>query len=104
MELAAIAAHWLGQLYGQGPNREWVYGRIPPRILVEERLTAPGDALPDDYKFFVYHGACHFIQVDGGRFGRRTQDFYRRPWEHMPFSGGPPWAEPPLADRTGSRR
>lgn len=95
-ELAAIAAHWLGQLYGRGPNHEWVYGRIPPRVLVEERLTGIAGSLPEDYKFFVFHGRCHFIEVDEGRFGHRTQDFFRRPWEHMPFSGGPPWAQPPI--------
>ncbi len=95
-ELAAIAAPWLGQLYGQGPNREWVYGRIPPRVLVEERLLGAAGSLPEDYKFFVFHGRCHFVQVDGGRFGDRTQDFFQRSWEHMPFSGGPPWAHPPI--------
>lgn len=95
LELAAIGAHWLGQLYGRGPNCEWVYSRIPPRILVEELLQGPGGSVPDDYKFFVFHGRCHFVQVDAGRFGRRTQDFFLRSWEHLPFSGGPPWAEPP---------
>ncbi|MGI4895869.1 MAG: ATP-grasp fold amidoligase family protein [Janthinobacterium lividum] len=93
--LIAIADHWLGQLYGQGPNREWVYGRIPPRVLVEELLRSPGGGVPDDYKFFVFHGTCHFVQVDSGRFGHRTQDFYRPDWEHLPMSGGPEWAIPP---------
>ena len=93
--LAAIAAHWMGQLYGQGPNREWVYGEIPPRVLVEELLEGPDGSLPDDHKLFVFHGRCHFVQVDGGRFGRRTQDFFTPSWEHLPFSGGPPFADPP---------
>ena len=38
-QLVAIGHHWLGQVYGQGPNREWAYGRVPPRIIVEEFLT-----------------------------------------------------------------
>jgi hypothetical protein len=93
--LAAIARHWTTQLYGQGPNREWVYGQVPPQVLVEELLRAPDGAVPDDYKFFVFHGRCHFVQVDSGRFGRRTQDFHRPDWEHLPMSGGPAWADPP---------
>jgi hypothetical protein len=94
-QLVAIARHWRGQLYGQGPNREWVYGRITPRVLVEELLRSPDGSLPEDFKFFVFHGRCHVVQVDGGRFGRRTQDFHRPGWEHLPMSGGPAWADPP---------
>ncbi|MCZ4076504.1 ATP-grasp fold amidoligase family protein [Rhodococcus sp. H36-A4] len=94
-QLVEIASYWLDQLYGQGPNREWAYGRIPRRIIVEELLTGPGGGVADDYKLFVFHGRCEFIQVDTGRFGRRTQDFYRKPWTHLPLSGGPPHADPP---------
>lgn len=93
-ELARIAADWLTQLYGQGPNREWVYGQIPRRILVEEMLGGEADRIPDDLKFFVFHGHCHFVQVDAGRFAGRTQDFFDRNWTHLPLSGGPPWADP----------
>jgi hypothetical protein len=57
-------------------------------------LVGPDGGIPDDYKFFVYHGACVFIQVDSGRFGRRTQDFFRPDWQHIPLSAGPPWAQP----------
>lgn len=91
-ELVEIARHWLSQLYGQGPNREWVYGRIPPRVVVEELLADTDGGIPDDYKFFVFHGRCHFVQVDSGRFGRRTQDFFRPDWSHLPLSGGIPRA------------
>ncbi len=94
-QLVEISRYWLEQLYGQGPNREWAYGRVPRRIIVEELLTGPGGGVADDYKLFVFHGRCEFIQVDSGRFGRRTQDFYGRPWTHLPLSGGPPHADPP---------
>ncbi|GAB3456276.1 ATP-grasp fold amidoligase family protein [Kineococcus endophyticus] len=93
--LVAIARHWTSQLYGQGPNREWAYGHVPRRVVVEELLQAPGGAVPDDLKLFVVHGRCHWVQVDSGRFGHRTQDFHRPDWEHLPLSGGPPWADPP---------
>lgn len=92
-ELVKIARHWLSQLYGQGPNREWVYGHVPRRVIVEELLADADGGIPDDYKFFVFHGKCHFVQVDGGRFGRRTQDFFRKDWQHLPLSGGMPRAE-----------
>ncbi|HXH33483.1 MAG TPA: ATP-grasp fold amidoligase family protein [Plantibacter sp.] len=96
-QLIDLASGWIAQLYGQGPNREWVYGQVPRRIIVEELLEGPGGAIPDDLKFFVFHGRCRFIQVDAGRFGGRTQDFFLPGWEHLPLSGGPPWAsvEPP---------
>ncbi|MEV3903877.1 ATP-grasp fold amidoligase family protein [Mycobacterium sp. NPDC050551] len=89
-----IAQGWVSQLYGQGPNREWVYGQIVRRIIVEEMLAGADGAIPDDYKFFVFHGRCAFVQVDVGRFGSRTMDFFRPDWQHLPLRGGPPWAHP----------
>jgi hypothetical protein len=93
-DLAEIAAGWMSKLYGQGPNREWVYGQVPRRVIVEELLQGREGGLPDDYKFFVFHGACRFIQLDKARFGERTQDFFDRDWTHLSMSGGPPWADP----------
>lgn len=93
-DIVSIAQGWLAQLYGQGPNREWVYGQLPRRVIVEELLAGADAAIPDDYKFFVFHGECAFIQVDSGRFGRRTQDFFRPDWQHLALSAGPPWADP----------
>ena len=96
-EVVRIARGWVAQLYGQGPNREWVYGRVPRRVIVEEMLATADGSIPDDYKFFVFHGKCAFVQVDTGRFGRRTQDFFQPDWQHVPLSAGPPWANPELA-------
>lgn len=94
-QLVAISRYWLEQLYGQGPNREWAYGHVPRRVFVEELLGNDDGDVADDYKLFVFHGRCEFIQVDTGRFGKRTQNFYRRPWLALPLSGGPPRAENP---------
>ncbi|WP_297617363.1 ATP-grasp fold amidoligase family protein [Nocardioides sp.] len=96
--LVALGESWLSQLYGQGPNREWAYGHVPRRLLVEELLTDAGGRIPDDYKFFVFHGTCRYVQVDRGRFDRRTQDFYTRTWEHLALSGGNPWAVPEIPE------
>jgi hypothetical protein len=92
-DVVRVANGWITQLYGQGPNREWVYGQIPRRVIVEELLVGADGEIPHDYKFFVFHGECAFVQVDTGRFGRRTQDFFRPDWQHVPLSGGPPWAD-----------
>jgi hypothetical protein len=93
-QLVATAEFWSAQLYGQGPNREWAYGSVPRRVIVEEMLTDADGGIPDDYKLFVFNGRCRFIQVDSGRFGGRTQDFFDTAWEHLPLSGGPAWAAP----------
>jgi len=93
-DLAAIGEHWRTQLYGQGPNREWAYGQVPRRIIVEELLSDSAHSIPEDFKLFVFHGEPRFIQVDAGRFGGRTQDFYTPEWQHLELSGGPQWAEP----------
>jgi hypothetical protein len=61
---------------------------------VEELLTDADGTLPDDYKLFVFHGTCRYVQVDRGRFASRTQDFFTRDWDHLPLSGGHPWAAP----------
>ncbi|MGQ9350793.1 ATP-grasp fold amidoligase family protein [Mycolicibacterium gilvum] len=100
-QILAIATDWLTRLYGQGPNAEWVYGQVQRRILVEELLTRADGGIPDDYKFFVFHGRCAYIEVDAGRFGSRTQDFFTADWTHLPLSGGLPWAQPePRRPRT----
>ncbi|WP_415839386.1 hypothetical protein, partial [Nocardioides zeicaulis] len=93
--LVAMARRWVAQLYGRGPNHEWAYGHVPRRVLVEEFLGGADGSVPDDHKFFVFHGTCHYVQVDRGRFDDRTQDFFTPDWTHVPLSGGHPWASPP---------
>lgn len=93
-DVIRLAHGWVAQLYGQGPNREWVYGQMPRQVIVEEMLADENGEVPDDYKFFVFHGTCAFVEVDSGRFGKRTQDFFRPDWQHVPLSGGLPWANP----------
>lgn len=95
-QLIGIAQHWMTQLYGQGPNREWAYGSVPRKVIVEELLRGERGAIPDDYKLFVFHQKCRAIQVDGGRFGGRTQDFFTPEWDHLDLSGGPAWSPTPI--------
>ena len=94
-QLARVGATWLAQLYGEGPNNEWAYGPVPRQILVEELLSGPDGDIPDDYKLFMFHQQCRYIQVDSGRFGTRTQDFYLPSWQRLELSGGPAPAPAP---------
>jgi hypothetical protein len=45
---------------------EWIYSTAKPGILLEERLG--GEVVPEDYRFFVFHGDVALILVDYGRF------------------------------------
>ena len=73
-DVVRIARGWVAQLYGQGPNGEWVYGRMPRRLIVEEMLAGQDGAVPDDYKLFVFHGVCTFVQVDTDQMGESRMD------------------------------
>src|SRR4051794_5142410 len=57
-------------------HREWAYKQIVPRVLVEELLQDPSGALPDDYKFHVFHGKVRLIQVHYDRFGEQRINLF----------------------------
>jgi hypothetical protein len=83
--------------------REWAYLDVPRRVLVEPMILLPDGEIPDDYKFFVYHGRVHFIQVDYARFRKHRRNFYTRAWARLPVTSAcPPTQEvPPEPDRLG---
>jgi hypothetical protein len=64
--------------------REWGYLGIQPRVLIERMVETPNGDLPEDYKFFVYHGRAHFIQFVSGRPGGLKLNFYDREWNLLP--------------------
>lgn len=64
--------------------REWGYTRISPAILIERLIETPNNDFPTDYKFFVYHGRVHFIQVDFDRFTSHKRNLYTRDWVLLP--------------------
>lgn len=74
-------------------TREWGYKDIPNKIIVERMLKTPNEDTPNDYKFFVYHGIVHFVQMDAGRFGDHKMAFFDRSWEKLPFTKGSPQIE-----------
>jgi hypothetical protein len=65
---------------------EWCYLDIPRQVLVEPLIQMPDGRIPEDYRFYVYHGRVHFIQVECGRFTVRTRDMYDRDWRPLPFT------------------
>jgi hypothetical protein len=60
--------------------REWSYLEIPPMVIIERMVQMPNDDLPDEYKFFVYHGRAHFIQFGCDRARGLKLNFYDREW------------------------
>ena len=75
---------WLKKdYYKQG--REWAYKGIKPRIICEKLLLDSKGKLPQDYKFFCFHGLPIYVQVDFGRFEEHTRSFYDMSWNKCPF-------------------
>ena len=81
-------------------SNEWWYGEIPKRLMVEEFLTDGHGKVPLDYKFFVFHGRVHCIQVDFGRFIDHTRGIFDRDWNRMDVRIGYP--DGPQKDRPGN--
>jgi len=76
---------WLTSVYGEA-TRESFYRNIHPAILVERFLDDGSHDIPPDYKFFVFHGRCEFIQVDYDRYNVHTRTIYDRDWKPQDFN------------------
>jgi hypothetical protein len=63
---------------------EWHYLAIKPEILIEPLLTVAGK-LPWDFKFHVFNGKVHFIQVDIDRFTHYQNTFFDTHWRQQEF-------------------
>src|SRR5690348_1451330 len=65
IDRAKISESLYGQLRTDHSHwaREWGYSLIPPRIIIERMIELPDGEVPEDYKFFVFHGRAHFIQL-----------------------------------------
>jgi hypothetical protein len=84
-EIVGRCKIWMNINYGEWA-REHHYQDIPPAIIVERFLFDEHYEVPLDYKLFVFHGKCHFIQVDYGRFAEHTRTIYDRNWEPQEFT------------------
>jgi hypothetical protein len=61
---------------------EWAYRDILKEVFIEEYLDFQG-TVPDDYKFFVYHGKVKFIQLDSGRFNEHKRNMFDENWNDL---------------------
>ncbi len=59
-------------------GREWVYKDLPRTILAEQLLLNSNNSIPEDYKFFCFHGQVKIIQIDFNRFGDQRRNLYDR--------------------------
>lgn len=80
----AVIGRLLNQTHGKQTN-EWAYTQIPRRVMVEKMLLKPDGQVPEDYKFFVFHGRTELIQVDFGRFQNQVRGFYNREMQLLPL-------------------
>ena len=76
--MVEIAQQWLLHKYEHG---EWAYEGISPIVYVEELL--PGNPVPDDLKFFVFHGKVRLCHVDTGRFNEFRSTVYTADWKPL---------------------
>jgi len=104
-DLIPACKQWLSQTYGDSLH-EWFYQDIVPRIVVEEVLFDQRGDLPVDYKFFVFHGRCQWVQVFTSRFidegqgaflhvPAKRSDIFLPDWKHLPVDFCYPRADTP---------
>ncbi|GLR46871.1 ATP-grasp fold amidoligase family protein [Sphingomonas astaxanthinifaciens] len=87
------SAAWMAHPYG-GWLDEWLYGGIERGLLVEP-FIGEGDALPLDYKIFVFGGEARFVQVHLGRGTNHRWIVFDRQWKRVsPASADPDPARP----------
>lgn len=91
---ASLSNWWLSQTYSKS-YKEWPYTRVPPRLLVEELLIDQAGGLPNDYKFFVFHGKCRWMLVDSSRFSGHHRNFFLADWTPLPAELQYPRLGPP---------
>lgn len=72
-----LTQDWLNFDYAKF-GREWVYEEVPRKIIAEKLITDSENEIPEDYKFFCFHGRVEMIQVIIGRFGNQLHNFYDR--------------------------
>lgn len=62
---------------------EWFYGKIRPRIIIEEFLDDGNGCSPRDYKFYCFHGEPKYIIVHVDRFTNHRSNIYDIQWNQI---------------------
>lgn len=87
--ISASAERWTAKPYGV-LLQEWAYRAVPPGLLVEP-FVSDNDALPLDYKIYVFGGRATHVQVHLGRAGRHRWILHDRDWRQLvPGIDAPP--------------
>ncbi len=84
--MTALFTDWLGLDFSTTHSSvypEWCYSGCERRILVEEYLDS-GIVSPPDFKFFMVHGKCLFIQFDSDRLVGHKRDILTPQWKRLP--------------------
>lgn len=89
--LRGITRGWMGQYQGDRLG-EWAYTQARRAFLVEEWI-GDGDETPPDFKFFVFDGRPHYVQVDVARFSGHQRRIYTADWEPLDTRNYYPLAE-----------
>lgn len=62
---------------------ELQYRHMPKKLLVEALIATPDGALPEDYKFYCFHGKAECVMVCCGRGEHTRFYFFDRQWQLM---------------------
>jgi hypothetical protein len=82
-ETLAKAAKWLRYNHYRQAG-EWGYKDVPPRLLAEELVAAPGGGPPVELKFQVFDGRVAALRVHHDRFTDHRVNFYDRNMQPLP--------------------
>ncbi len=63
---------------------EWFYGKVPPRIIVEQYLEDGHGNDLYDYKVFCFNGKAKLVDVHSGRYGEHRRNVYDLDWNFLP--------------------
>ena len=78
-----LCKKWLLETYGFS-SLEWAYQQIKRKIIIEKLLKNNIEEIPEDYKFNIFNGKCHLIQVNYDRFTNIKRSWYTPDWEYIP--------------------
>jgi len=63
---------------------EWFYGKIKPRIIIEDYIESDDGKQLRDYKVFCFNGEPKYICVDSDRFTKHKNDIFTIDWKRLP--------------------
>lgn len=87
---------WLKTDFGYS-RAEFIYDKIPRKIICEEFIETSDNKPPKDYKFFCNNGKAKFLFVATDRYNEQTKfDYFDINWNWIPVQNGHPNADASL--------